>query len=693
MRSELVQAEHLARTAVVYIRQSTPHQVVSNQESLRMQYALQERARELGWRESDIEIIDADLGISGASAALRGGFKELVGRVSLGEVGLVLSIDVTRLARNCSDWYPLLDICGLRGCLIADRDGVYDPASPNGRLLLGLKGTISELELHTIRARLTSGLLAKAERGELALTLPVGLVRDPSGLVVKDPNIEVQQRLELLFQTFLRLRTVAKVMRLFNGQGLDLPRRNRHGDVIWVRATVAAVAAILKNPAYAGAFVYGRTRLREPRSEGRSAMKAPRPMGEWRIIVKDRYPAYIDWPTYENIRAVIKDNRAEYMINKTRGAPRDGDLLLHGIAWCGRCGHKMYVRYKNGGEYVCNHLRTHHALPTCQHVRAERVDEAVRQAFLAALAPVEIEALWSARRAKQQADKALLSSAERQLERKRYEAALAERQYRRVDPDNRLVAGELERRWEAALCAVRDAEDTLERQRSSQAAGQTPIGKSINSKVVALAGRLPEIWDVASDKQRKSLLRCLVEKVVLDRGEHDIARVRIVWRGGACSTLEVKMRVSAIADLTNGSRMRERVLELARDGVPDDEIAAVLTGEGHHSLTCAEKVLPITVQRLRLGAGIKVAKQRTRWRHAPELLSANELAARLNIPVNWIYVQIRKGCIQIDRQASGAYIFKDTPEVLEAVRNLRNHAVQNVDLRINQLHREGHQHG
>ena len=264
MKSELVQAKHLARKAVVYIRQSTPHQVVTNQESLKMQYALQQRARELGWHEADIDVIDSDLGISGASAALRGGFKELVGRVGLSEIGLILSIDVTRLARNCSDWYPLLDICGLRGCLIADRDGVYDPASPNGRLLLGLKGTISELELHTIRARLTSGLLAKAERGELALNLPTGLVREPSGLVVKDPNIEVQQRLDLLFQTFLSLRTIAKVMRLFNSRGLDLPRRDRHGDLIWVRATVAAVATILKNPAYAGAFVYGRTRLRPP---------------------------------------------------------------------------------------------------------------------------------------------------------------------------------------------------------------------------------------------------------------------------------------------------------------------------------------------------------------------------------------------------------------------------------------------
>lgn len=693
MKSELVQAKHLARKAVVYIRQSTPHQVVTNQESLKMQYALQQRAREMGWHEADIDVIDTDLGISGASAALRGGFKELVGRVGLSEVGLILSIDVTRLARNCSDWYPLLDICGLRGCLIADRDGVYDPASPNGRLLLGLKGTISELELHTIRARLTSGLLAKAERGELALNLPIGLVREPSGLVVKDPNIEVQQRLDLLFQTFLRLHSVAKVMRLFNTRGLDLPRRDRHGDLIWVRATVSAVATILKNPAYAGAFVYGRTRLRSPLSEGHSAMKVPRPMGEWRIIVKDKYPAYIDWPTYEKIRTIIKDNRAEYMINKTRGVPRDGDLLLHGIVWCGRCGHKMYVRYKNGGEYVCNHLRTHQDLPTCQHVRAERVDEAVRQAFLVALVPAEIEALSSARRAKQQADNALLNGAQRQLERKRYEAALAERQYRRVDPDNRLVAGELERRWEAALCAVKAAEEDLERQCSSQASGLPQIGKSMNSKIVALAGRLPEIWNSASDKQRKSLLRCLVEKIVLDRGEHDITKVRIVWRGGALSELEVKMRVSAIADLANARQMRDRALELARAGTPDNEIAAVLTGEGHRSPTCVEKVLPITVQRLRLGAGVKIAKQRTRWQHAPELLSAPELASKLNIPVNWIYVQIRKGRIRIDRQASGGYLFEDRPEVIEAIRNLRCRDLQNVDLRINQLHQEGHQHG
>jgi DNA invertase Pin-like site-specific DNA recombinase len=694
VKSELVKPAHLARKAVVYIRQSTPHQVVSNQESLRLQYALRQRARELGWHEADIDVIDADLGLSGASATRRGGFKELVGRVGLSEVGLILSIDVTRLARNCSDWYPLLDICGLRDCLIADRDGVYDPGSANGRLLLGLKGTISELELHTIRSRLTAGLLAKAERGELALSLPVGLVRDPSGVVVKDPDMAVQERLGLVFEMFLKFRTVAKVMRVLNERGLDLPRRDRHGDACWARATICSVAAILKNPAYAGAFVYGRTRMREPVRDGASRAKEPRPIGEWRIVVKDRYPAYIDWTTYEMIRNVITDNRAEYMRTKTRGAPRDGDLLLHGIAWCGRCGHKMYVRYKGGGMYVCNHLRSNEGLPACQYVRAVPVDTAVADAFLTALAPAELDVLSRARQAQQQVDSALRSSAERQLERKRYAAALAERQFNKVDPDNRLVAAELERRWEVALTEVRAAEEALAQQSSPQAIGQMGMGKVMQGKVVSLAGRLPHIWTdpATTDAQRKALLRCLIDKVVLDRGEHDVALARIVWRGGAVSNIAVRLRVNSVGKLTRGTEMRDRVLDLARNGVPDEEIAATLTGEGHRSPNRENMVLPITVGRIRRGAGLHVIERRTRWSHDKCLLSAPQVAARLNIPVNWIYVQIRQKRLLIDQQPTGAYLFQDTPSVLDAVRNLRHRSVKCLDLRICQPHQKGHQH-
>lgn len=692
--SELIQPTHLKRRAVVYIRQSTPHQVVSNQESLRLQYALRQRARELGWHEADIDVIDADLGLSAASATHRGGFKELVGRVGLSEVGLILSIDVTRLARNCSDWYPLLDICGLRGCLIADRDGVYDPGSANGRLLLGLKGTISELELHTIRSRLTAGLLAKAARGELALTLPVGLVRDQSGVVLKDPDIAVQERLSLVFQLFLKVRTVAAVMRMLNDRGLDLPRRDRHGELRWTRATVSAVSCILKNPAYAGAFVYGRTRIREARRDDRSPAKVARPIEDWRIVVKDRYPAYIDWLTYEKIRSIVRDNRAEYMRIKTRGAPRDGELLLHGIAWCARCGHKMYVRYKGGGEYVCNHLRSHSGLPTCQHIRAARVDAAVADAFLTALAPAELDALSRARRAQSQVDTALRANAEREVERTRYAAALAQRQFNRVDPDNRLVAAELERRWECALTEVRAAEAALAEQSAPRPASQVVMGKALNSKVVAIAGRLPQIWadPATSDTHRKALLRCLVEKVVLDRGKRDIALARIIWRGGAVTDLEVKMRVNSVADLTRGDEMRDRLLELAQAGMLDDEIASVLTREGHRSPTSADRVLPITVQRIRLAAGIKVAVQRNRWQHEPSHLSANDFAARLGVPVNWLYVQIRKKRLLIDRQPNGAFLFTDASSVLDAVRSLRNHTISSLDLRINQPDEEGHQH-
>ena len=695
LKSGLVTPAHLARRAVVYIRQSTPAHVVSHQESLRLQYALGERARELEWHATDVDVVDADLGLSGASVAGRDGFKEVAARVGLGEVGLVLSIDVTRLARNCSDWYPLLDICALRGCLIADRDGVYDPGSPNGRLLLGLKGTISELELHTIRSRLTAGLLAKAGRGELALTLPVGLVRMPDEVVVKDPDLEVRERLGLVFSTFLRLRSAAAVMRRLNAEGLDLPRRDRHGDLRWTRATVSAVARILKNPAYAGAFVYGRKRMKEGVGPGGGRQKAARPMQEWRIVVKDRYPAYVDWATYEGIQAILADNRAEYMHTKSRGSPRDGELLLQGIAWCARCGHKMFVRYKGGGEYVCNSLHIQQGLPTCQSIRAAAIDEAVGQAFLAAVAPAELDALSRAHRTRRRADEAVTRAAEQQLERKRYQAALAQRQYDKVDPDNRLVAAELERRWEAALLELKAAEEALAAKQASPSSAAPGLDPALRGKVVALAGRLPAIWTdpTTGDAKRKALLRCLVEKVALERGTHDVAQVRVVWRGGAVSELAVPRPVTGLASLTRGAEMRERILELARAAMPDDEIATTLTREGHRSPTCPDRVLPVTVRGVRLAAGLRVKAQRTRWRHGPGVLGVTAMAERMGIPSKWLYVQIRTGRILIDRQPSGAYLFEDAPKVIAALQRLRSRNVERVDLRAPQPDQEGHRHG
>src|SRR6266480_2267880 len=403
-RSELVTPQHLQKKALIYIRQSTPHKQISNQESLRLQYALQERAQSLGWHAEDGEIIDADLGLTGASALHRTGFQELVAKVTLGQVGIILSVDVTRLSRNCSDWYPLLDVCGYRCCLIADNDGMYDPGTPNGRLLLGLKGQLSELELHTIRARMTAGLLNKAARGELALTLPVGLVREPHGKVHKDPHREIQDRLDLVFTTFLQLRSASKVLQFLNAHELGLPRRDRFGDVVWKKPTVAAILQILKNPAYAGAFVYGKTRSvrKDPTSAHTQEVRLP--MDQWKIRINDVYPAYISWETFEQIQQMLLDNYAAYDRNKSRGVPRDGAALLHGVVYGGECGHEMMVQYKHGTRYLCNYLRQQYRVPVCQYIPADPVDVQVVAAFFQALSPVELDAYQRALAAQQQTE-------------------------------------------------------------------------------------------------------------------------------------------------------------------------------------------------------------------------------------------------------------------------------------------------
>ncbi len=695
MGSELVKPHHLGRRAVVYVRQSSPHQVLTNRESLRLQYALRQRARELGWREPDIDVIDADLGLSGASVTHRQGFKDLVARVTLGEVGLILSTEVTRLARNCSDWYPLLDVCGHRECLIADRDGVYDPRTPDGRLLLGLKGTISELELHTIRCRLTAGLLAKAARGELALQLPVGLARDPSGVVTKDPHLEVQARIALVFATFLQVRTAMAVVRTLRARGLTLPRRDRHGGTGWRPATLMAVIGTLRNPAYAGAFVYGRTRLGSPTAAGKPAPMR-QPEEGWRFVVKDRYPGYIDWPTFAKVQAMLDDNRAEYARARGRGIPRDGAALLHGIAWCGECGHKMAVRYKGGSQYVCNHLRQQHGAPVCQCLRAAPIDARVAAAFLEAVAPAEIAAWARARKAQRRADEASRRAEEQQVERLRYRAALAERQFDRVDPDNRLVAAELERRWEAALGELRRAEEALARRPpvAEADAAPEPLDPRLRARVIALGGRLPELWaDPAVGRgQKKALLRCLIDKVVLRRAARDRAAVRIVWRGGAVTSLEVVMPVNALAVLPRAAEMEARVLALARAGIDDVAIARTLTAEGHRSAQHGAAVLPSTVRDIRLRHGVKLVPRQTRWPRVPGCLTVTDTAARLQISAKWLRGRLRDGAIRTIREASGRYLFPDDEKALEALRQLRARLVKQVDLLPCALQPQGYHH-
>src|SRR3954447_15535188 len=607
MTSELVTARHLGRKAVIYIRQSTPQQMLSNQESLRLQYALHQRAQDLGWRDADIEVIDSDLGRSGATMAQREGFKDLIARVTLGEIGIILSIEVTRLARNCSDWYPLLDLCGFRQCLIADRDGVYDPGSANGRLLLGLKGTISEVELHTMRGRLTAGLLSKAERGELALHLPAGLTRDAGGAVVKDPDREVQDRITLVFTSFLEQGSVGKVMRTFTARGLSVPRGNRFSEATWRPATLDRITRILRNPAYAGAFVYGRTRSCHALYPSGRLITTRCPMAEWKIVVKDRYPAYIDWESFERIQAMLCDNYAEYQRKMTRGAPREGAALLQGIVWCGQCGHKMTVQYRARNGYNCRSLYHEHGAPVCQQLPADPIDARVVAAFFAAVTPAELDAWRQAHDARRQADEALDRAEAQQVERLRYQALLAERQFTRVDPDNRNVAGELEHRWEVALRELRRAEEMLAHRRAARAVPEG-LPPEERDDFLALGPQLPTLWRQpgATRAQKKALLRCLIDKVVLHRLAPDRIAVRIVWRGGEVSELQIEPAVHALHALSRGAEMQARLLELARQGVADAAIADMLTREGHRSARCSYvpvRTVQIVRQRYRVLRG------------------------------------------------------------------------------------------
>ena len=560
---------------MIDIRQSTGHQVLTNTESQQLQHAMREHARHLGWPEERIEVVETDLGRSARSTAGRDGSKALLADVALGQVGIVLSYESTRLSRNCTDWYPLLDLCASNQCLIADRDGVYDAATPNGRLLLGMKGIVSEVELHTLRGRLIAGVQQKAQRGDLALALPAGLLRQEDGGVVKDPDRAVQHAITLVFQTFLARKAASQVVRLLRDQGLRLPRRQRNCETVWRTPTVAAVIAILRNPASAGTFVYGKTRTQVPLGGGRPQQRRL-PLAEWKVIVHDRYPAYVTWETFTRIQAIVDDNYASYAHNQRRGVPRPGAALLQGIVYCGSCGHKMTVQYKGGNQYLCTYLRSQAHAPVCQRLPADPVDQQVVVAFFDALAPAELD-LYEQALAQRQQQQAELDQAQRySVQRLEYEADQARRRYEQVDPAYRLVAAELERRWEAALQALQEAQEHYARLRPvPEDAMAMTIPPALREAFSTLGHSLPTLWhqDTVSRAQRKALLRCLIDKVVLHRVTPDTITTRIVWRGGAVSELEVPCTVGTLRDVTGFAQMEAEVLRLETQGHSDEDIA------------------------------------------------------------------------------------------------------------------------
>jgi DNA invertase Pin-like site-specific DNA recombinase len=679
--SEIIQPHHLSRQALIYVRQSSPGQVLNHRESLDLQYALRERPCQSGWDPGSIAVIDTDLGLTGSSATGRPGFQELVTRVTLGQVGIIFAYDVTRLARNCTDWYQLLDLCGFRHCLVGDQEGIYDPATPNGRLLLGLKGLIAELELATIRARLTAGLVNKAKRGELALALPTGLIREPSGQVVKHPDREVQSRLELVFETFLRLRSVTKVVRYLNENNVRLPRRDYCGDIHWRTPTIATVAVILKNPAYAGAFVYGRTQATPTIKSAAERTTRRLRVDQWKICIPDKYPAYVDWPTFEKIQGMIHDNYSEYDKNKTRGVPRPGKALLHGLVYCGECGHKMCVQYKGGTRYICNALRQKYQVPVCQCLSGDPVDDYVVKAFFEALSPVELDAYAQALSAGDREQEQVRRAHQQQLERLRYQARLAERQYQKSDPDNRLVTAELEKRWETALQDLKRAEEDWHRLTAQQAKSIT-IDPELRAAFSDAARGIPELWQqgLLSHQHKKALLRCLIEKVVIHRTASDTVHTRIVWRGGDTTSFDVPVAVASVARLSCAQEMEPIAIELFRKGQSDEQIAAELTRRGYRSpreLT----VITSTVRTIRLNHGLRRPRPGSKPRRIPGKLTVPQLIRVLDVPLHWVYQHIERGEIQIALDPKRKlYLFPDTPEAIAQLKKLKAGRIQSVRL-------------
>lgn len=689
--SELIQPHHLSRRAVIYIRQSSPHQVLTNTESRRMQRAMREHAQQLGWPDERIDTVESDTGNTATTTAGREAYKDLLSEIALGHVGIVLSYESQRLSRNCSDWYPLLDVCAIKSCLIGDRDGIYESWTPNGRLLLGMKGILSEIEMHTIRGRLVAGVQNKARRGELALALPAGLLRREDAVAVKDPDLQVQHSIELVFKTFLELKTASKVIRYFNEHGLRIPRRHRNQETIWRAPTLASVVGILRNPAYAGAFVYGKSmtvRNLDGKGSPRPQQK-PRQMNEWSVIVKDRYPAYVSWETFERIQATLRDNHAEYDRNKTRGVPREGAALLHGLMYCGECGHKMVVQYKGSSRYLCNYLRQQRQLPVCQFLPADPIDQVVVEAFFQALSPAELDLYEKAMQRRRDHSSEIDAAQERELQRLRYETHLARRQYDRVDPDNRLVASELEKRWEIALRTLREAEENFDRvRRERDKVIPLHVPRELRAAFSSLGQSLPGLWgqQTLHRAQKKALLRCLIDKIVAHRKSRDCVSVRVVWRGGAVSEMEVPITVGSVRELAGFDQMEKQILELEAQGQSDELIARLLTEQGFRS-PLGDTVLPSTVKAIRLQHKRIHRFRGPRPRRIAGHLTLPQVAEQLGVTPHWLYNLINRGVIQVDRDpVTRLYLFPDESSTIDELRQLKAGTIEKV------CHREGHQH-
>jgi DNA invertase Pin-like site-specific DNA recombinase len=603
LRSSKIRDRHLDRLAVVYVRQSSPQQVLEHRESRERQYALAEHARALGWPAERVLIIDEDQGQSGKTAEHRLGYQRLVAELTMDHVGLVVGLEMSRLSRSSKDWHHLLEVCALFGTLLADQDGVYDPNDSNDRLLLGLKGTMSEYELCTMRNRLDRGRIHKAERGELFPNVPLGYVKLPSGEVALDPDEQARSVVRLVFDKFDELGTLWALFRYLVRHDIRLGIRPLHGPrrglLDWRRPSLPTLRDVLRNPIYAGAYAYGR-RPCDPRRKtsggGRPAQPWV-PMSQWKVLIRDRVPGYITWEHYLANLERLRRNRSR---PDTQGAPRDGAALLSGLLVCGTCGRRLSVSYqgKNRARYSCvRHL--HEAKEqVCHGLTAAGIDDLVAGQVLRALEPAALELSLQAIDGIQQERGHLHRHWEQQLERARYESGRAERQYQAVEPENRLVARTLERRWEEALSEQRRLEDEYDRFLRAQPA---LLSEAERARILALSEDIPALWGApgttASD--RKEVIRLLVERVVVHvKKDSEYVDATIHWRGGFTSRHEVVRPVRVYEQLRDRDRLVSRIAECRRAGRSAPQIAADLNREGFRTPRGRGVYTPELVRRL-----------------------------------------------------------------------------------------------
>jgi DNA invertase Pin-like site-specific DNA recombinase len=678
-------AWHLDRLAVVYVRQSTAQQVLVHTESTRLQYGLVSRAEAYGWASDRIVVIDDDLGKSGTTTVGRVGFERLVTEVSLGHVGLILGLEMSRLARSNVDWHRLLEVCALFGTLIADLDGLYDPALYNDRLLLGLKGTMSEAELHLLKQRLYQGCLSKARRGALTFALPIGYVWDADGVIQLDPDEQVQAVVRHIFAQFEELGTLGGLLRYLARHDIRLGVRVREGpgkgQLVWRRPNRATLQNLLKHPLYAGAYVYGRRQLDRRRSQpdhpqsGRVVMAR----SDWHALLPDRCPAYLSWEHYERNLARLAANRYRAT---TLGAVRKGDALLAGLVVCGRCGVRMGVHYQHSHgrptpfTYDCVAGNNCYGEPRCQHMAGPCLDDFVTAQVLAALVPATLELSLSAAEQVEQERATLTRLWEQRRERAAYEVDRAARQYQAVEPENRLVARTLERAWEEKLQAQQTLEEEYHRFVQQQPRVLTTEERAA---IRELAADIPALWNAptTTTTDRKEILRQVVERIEVEaQGKTEQVRVRITWAGGGQTEHEVVRPLARYQDRSDYARLCARVQDLTDTGWSLDAIASQLDRDGYPSLHHTRSWSRACVQTLRRQLGLGTTHRRGQAREplGQDEWWVRELAERLGVSHNSLIYWIEHGLVRARKEHGGWQrwiVWADAAE-LERLRTYRD---------------------